>query len=80
VHAEANALIFADRRNYQGGTIYVTNPCCWDCSKLVANSGLSRVVFKVSERDVHADWRTSVKFIRDCGLVVDYQLEKEMEE
>lgn len=48
VHAEANALLFADRRDYAGGTMYVTNPCCWDCAKLVANSGIKTLVVKQS--------------------------------
>ena len=71
VHAEANALLFADRRDYEGGTIYVTNPCCWDCAKLVSNSGVARVVVKVSEVDSHYDNDASLNFIRECGIVVD---------
>lgn len=71
VHAEANALIFADRAQYSGGTIYVTNPCCWDCAKLVANSGISRVVIGVSAADSHADIDTPVNFMKACGLQVD---------
>lgn len=71
VHAEANALLFADRRDYEGGTIYVTNPCCWDCAKLVSNSGVARVVVQVSEVDGHYDNDTSLEFIRSCGITVD---------
>jgi deoxycytidylate deaminase len=76
VHAEANALIFADRHSYQGGTIYITNPCCWDCSKLVANSGLKRVVFFNSEVDNHANIETPTKFLEACGLQVDIEQRK----
>lgn len=71
VHAEANALLFADRRDYEGGTIYVTNPCCWDCAKLVANSGVARVVVQMSEVDGHYDNDASLKFIKECGIEVD---------
>jgi dCMP deaminase len=71
VHAEANALLFADRRDYEGGTMYVTNPCCWDCAKLVANSGLGRLVVRVSQVDGHYDNDTSLNLIRDCGITVD---------
>lgn len=71
VHAEANALLFADRRDYEGGTIYVTNPCCWDCAKLVSNSGVARVVVQVSEVDRHYDNDASLNFIRQCGITVD---------
>jgi len=76
VHAEANALIFADRHSYSGGTIYVTNPCCWDCAKLVANSGLKRVVLQFSKVDSHADVDTPVNFLRACGLQVEINEEK----
>lgn len=53
IHAEANALLFASRSQFEGGTIYVTHICCFDCAKLIANSGLSKVVieFENSERD-----------------------------
>ena len=70
VHAEANALLFADRRDYAGGTMYVTNPCCWECAKLVANSGVKSLVVKQSERDAHYDNDTSLNFIRSCGIDV----------
>lgn len=70
VHAEANALLFADRRDYAGGTMYVTNPPCWDCAKLVANSGVSTLVVKQTEQDAHYDNDTSLSFIRSCGIEV----------
>lgn len=71
VHAEANALLFADRSHYQGSTMYVTNPCCWDCAKLVANSGVARIVFRLSDADAHADTGTPIEFLKSCGLQVD---------
>lgn len=71
VHAEANALLFADRRDYQGGTMYVTNPCCWDCAKLVANSGIKRLVVRMSKVDDHYDNDASLDLIRSCGITVD---------
>lgn len=47
IHAEANALLFCDRRDREGGTIYITTNLCWECAKLVCNSGLKRVVMRV---------------------------------
>lgn len=70
IHAEANALLFADRRDFEGGTIYVTSACCQDCGKLVANSGLARVVMRLEERDMHRDPGATIDFIRKCGLEV----------
>lgn len=72
VHAEVNALMWSDRRDYAGGTLYVTSAICWDCGKAVANSGLSRVVCKVDmARDLHRDPMRTINFLRDCGLDVE---------
>lgn len=70
VHAEANALLFADRREYEGGTIYVTSPCCFECAKLVSNSGLARVYMQVSTIDAHASWDHIINFFQDSMLQV----------
>lgn len=72
IHAEANALMFADRRDFEGGTIYVTSACCADCGKLIANSGLKRVVMKLDEvADAHRKPRETVAFLESCQLIVD---------
>jgi len=71
VHAEANALLFADRREYSGGSIYVTSPCCMNCAKLVANSGVARVVVRLSEIDSHADIESPIELLKSCGLQVE---------
>lgn len=45
IHSEANALLhsnYTQRRD--GGTLYINGRPCWDCAKLIANSGLRRVV------------------------------------
>lgn len=46
VHAEANALIHArDRGNFPDDTLYVTHAPCFECSKLILNTRVRRVVF-----------------------------------
>ncbi len=70
VHAEANALLFADRDAFVDGTIYVTNPCCWGCAKLISNSGIKRVIVRKSAVDNHADVDGPVAFMQNCGLEV----------
>lgn len=47
VHAEANAIVQAARNGVRidGATIYVTASPCWGCFRLVANAGITRVVF-----------------------------------
>lgn len=71
VHAELNAINWADRTRMEGGTIYVSSASCWDCSKVVANCGVRRVVMRVEARDEHRNPEQSIKFLKDCGLIVD---------
>jgi len=77
VHAEVNALLFADRRDIVGGTIYVTNPCCFSCAKVIANSGITKVVAVQSDRDSHADVETPIKFLEACGITISIINRKE---
>jgi dCMP deaminase len=53
IHAEANAVIQAATHGTRiaGATIYVTASPCWSCFKMIANAGLSRVVFGEFYRD-----------------------------
>ncbi len=53
VHAEANAIIQAARNGVRidGATIYTTASPCWQCFKLIANSGCVKIVFGEFYRD-----------------------------
>jgi len=53
VHAEANAIVQAARNGVQteGGSIYVTASPCFACFKLIANAGITRIVFGEFYRD-----------------------------
>lgn len=44
VHAEANALLQAGSRA-KGGTLYSTHQPCMECSNLIINAGIRRIVF-----------------------------------
>lgn len=44
VHAEGNALLYTDRADLIGATLYVTRAPCYDCSKLIKAAGIARVV------------------------------------
>jgi deoxycytidylate deaminase len=71
VHAESNAIAKADRSRIESGTLYVTSACCWDCGKLVANSGIKKVVMRVDMvADEHRNPMKTVSFMRECGLEV----------
>jgi dCMP deaminase len=53
VHAEANAIIQAARTGtaIDGADIYVTASPCWNCFKLIANSGIKRIFYLEFYRD-----------------------------
>jgi dCMP deaminase len=53
IHAEANAIIQAARNGVriEGATIYVTASPCWGCFRMIANAGLTRIVFGEFYRD-----------------------------
>ena len=72
VHAEANAIISASRRDMVGGTLYLVGrdartgellgdaTSCSMCRRLIINAGIQRVVIRNTDRDysvVHVeDW------------------------
>jgi dCMP deaminase len=70
IHAEANALLKSDYTRRKGGTIYVNSHVCWGCAKLVANSGLSRVVVRCDVAANHRNPLASYNFLTECGLEV----------
>ena len=53
VHAEANALVQAARHGtrLEGAEIYVTASPCFDCFKLIANAGITKVYYGEFYRD-----------------------------
>lgn len=53
VHAEANAIIQAAKNGtaIDGADIYVTASPCWNCFKLIANSGIKRILYLEFYRD-----------------------------
>jgi deoxycytidylate deaminase len=46
IHAEANALLYTDRADLVGATLYVTCPPCDGCTKLIRGAKVTRVVVK----------------------------------
>lgn len=71
IHAEANALLYVDRSRVEDGTIYVTGACCMQCAKLVSNSGISRVVMKIRDIDLHRKPELVVQYLEKCGIEVE---------
>jgi dCMP deaminase len=44
VHAELNALLYCDRSDLPGSTLYITRKACYGCLKAINAAGVSRVV------------------------------------
>lgn len=70
-HAEANAIARADYSRMQGATIYVSTSCCKGCAKLLANSGIKRVVFRSEAGREYRRPEETIKFLLECGIEVD---------
>ena len=53
IHAESNAVIQAARNGVRldGGEIYVTASPCWNCFKMLANSGVKTIYYEEFYRD-----------------------------
>jgi dCMP deaminase len=53
LHAEANAITKVAKSNYssEGATLYVTTSPCMECSKLIIQAGIKRVVFAEKYHD-----------------------------
>lgn len=65
LHAEANAILKLARstNNGVGSTLYLTLSPCKDCSKLILQAGIRRVVFMNNYKD-----ETGVQFLKNSGL------------
>lgn len=53
IHAEANAIIQAARNGVmlEGSSLYTTASPCWNCFKLISNSGIKKICFAEFYRD-----------------------------
>jgi dCMP deaminase len=53
LHAEANAIskVASSTQSCEGATLYITLSPCRECSKLIHQSGIKRVVYQVAYRD-----------------------------
>jgi dCMP deaminase len=69
LHAEANALMKLARsgNHSKGATLYITMSPCKECSKLIHQAGISRVVYVNNYKD-----NLGLKFLKDCGLQVTH--------
>ena len=68
-HAEAGALLWSDTSMRLGGTLIVNGPPCMGCAKLIASSGLARVIYKYDPDYVYSQWEEIDKFLLIAGIV-----------
>jgi dCMP deaminase len=67
LHAEANAItkVASSTQSSQGATLYITLSPCKECSKLIFQSGIVRVVYITEYKD-----RTGLDFLIKAGVEV----------
>ena len=68
LHAEANAIskVARSTQSCEGATLYITLSPCKDCSKLIHQSGIKRVVYHQEYKDC-----SGLDFLRKAGVEVD---------
>ena len=69
LHAEANAILKVARstQSCEGATLYITLSPCKDCSKLIHQSGIKRVVYLEEYKDT-----SGVDFLRKAGVEAEH--------
>ena len=67
LHAEANAImkVASSTQSSAGATLYVTLSPCTDCSNLIYQAGIVRVVYIDQYKDT-----TGIDFLKDAGVEV----------
>ena len=74
LHAEANAILktASSTHNCDGATLYLTLSPCRDCSKLILQSGIKRLVFLHKYKD-----SSGIDFLKESDVeVVEFEKNK----
>jgi dCMP deaminase len=69
LHAEANAIlkVASSTQSTKGATLYITLSPCTDCSKLIHQSGIKRVVYANAYKDL-----SGLEFLEKAGVEVQH--------
>ena len=69
LHAEANAIlkVASSTQSCKGATLYVTLSPCRDCSKLIHQSGIVRVVYSIKYKDT-----SGIEFLKKAGVQTEH--------
>jgi len=67
LHAEANAIlkVASSTQSCKGATLYITLSPCQECSKLIHQAGIIRVVYKNGYKD-----DSGLRFLEKAGIIV----------
>ncbi len=68
LHAEANAIlkVAGSTQSCEGATLYITLSPCKECSKLIHQSGIKRVVYHEGYKD-----DSGIQFLTKAGVEVE---------
>lgn len=69
LHAEANAIlkVAASTQSSEGATLYITLSPCQQCSKLIHQAGIKRVVYAKAYRDT-----SGLEFLEKAGVELEF--------
>lgn len=75
LHAEANAIlkIASSTQSCKGATLYITMSPCKECSKLILQSGIEKVVYMNDYSD-----DSGLEFLRNAGIEILNITEQEL--
>ena len=68
LHAEANAIlkVASSTQSCRGATLYITLSPCKECSKLIHQAGIVRVVYKEGYKDC-----SGIDFLSKAGIELE---------
>tara|TARA_R100000655_G_scaffold98058_1_gene141263 strand:+ start:857 stop:1291 length:435 start_codon:yes stop_codon:yes gene_type:complete len=74
LHAEANAIlkVAGSTQSCKDSTLYITMSPCKDCSKLIHQSGIKRLVYQIDYKD-----NAGLDFLRKAGVELEQITELE---
>lgn len=68
LHAEANAIlkVAGSTQSCKGATLYITMSPCKECSKLIHQSGITRLVYNINYKD-----NSGLDFLEKAGVEIE---------
>ncbi|TSE08289.1 MULTISPECIES: deoxycytidylate deaminase [Aquimarina] len=68
LHAEANAIskVASSTQSCKGATLYITLSPCKECSKLIHQAGIKRIVYQIDYKD-----NSGLSFLAKAGVEIE---------